>query len=86
MNAPDTSETAKRRRWRWTFWTLAVVLAAAYAALLVIPPPQPALIVSPETTYLTSPLYADGSVDYMIALSAKFGEGVAADNNALAPC
>ncbi|WP_166830951.1 hypothetical protein [Thalassoroseus pseudoceratinae] len=37
---------------------------------------------SKETTYFTEPVREDGTVDYVAALNAKFGEGVTPENNA----
>ena len=45
-------------------------------------PAAPPFTISRETTYYTAPLNPDGTVDYVAALNAKFGQGVTPDNNA----
>ena len=40
------------------------------------------ITVSRETTYITGPLNADGTVNYVAYLNAKYGKGVTKDNNA----
>ncbi len=40
------------------------------------------IIISRETTYLTGPLRADGSVDYLAALNERYAKGVTPENNA----
>ncbi len=42
----------------------------------------PAVIVSPETTYVTEPLAADGLPDYVAAVNRHFSQGVTPENNA----
>ena len=46
---------------------------------------QPKIRISPETTYLTEPVRADGTIDYAAALNAKYGAGVTPENNAAVP-
>ncbi|GAH70856.1 unnamed protein product, partial [marine sediment metagenome] len=41
------------------------------------------ITVSPETTYLTGPLNADGTVNYTQALIDRYSKGVTPDNNAM---
>jgi hypothetical protein len=43
---------------------------------------QPRITISPETTFVTEPLYEDGSIDLVGAINAKYGEGVTPDQNA----
>jgi len=42
------------------------------------------IVVSPQTTYITAPVNADGTVNYVAYLDARHSEGVTADNNAAA--
>ncbi|KPK85848.1 MAG: hypothetical protein AMJ81_02500 [Phycisphaerae bacterium SM23_33] len=49
------------------------------------PRSRPAITVSPQTTYLTSPLNPDGTVNYVAAINAVYGRGVTPDNNAAIP-
>ena len=80
----------RRRTITWLSMAAAVVWVCAYAALrlsqsnLADLPDGPPVVVSYETTRLTEPLRADGTVDYAAALDAQFSEGVTADNNAAA--
>ncbi len=46
---------------------------------------QPRILFSRETTYLTEPVRADGTIDYAAALNAKYGAGVTPENNAAVP-
>ena len=43
------------------------------------------IIVSRETTYITGPLNADGTVNYVAYLDEKFSRGVTPENNAVVP-
>ena len=77
----------KKRRWVWAL----VVFGAAIAAYVgwnifdshVLLGPG-TITVSPETTYLTGPLNADGTVNYTQALIDRYSKGVTPDNNAVA--
>jgi type II secretory pathway pseudopilin PulG len=44
--------------------------------------PKPRITISKQTTYLTGPLRPDGYVDYVGALNAELGRGVAPEDNA----
>ena len=44
--------------------------------------PTPKITVSKETTWVTEPLRADGTVDYFEAVNQFFGKGVTPENNA----
>jgi hypothetical protein len=44
--------------------------------------PNNKIIVSRETTWLTEPLRADGTVDYLAALNGRLSQGVTPENNA----
>ncbi len=46
---------------------------------------RPKITISKETTYLTGPLRADGTVDYLAALNRRCSEGVTPENNAAVP-
>lgn len=49
------------------------------------PAPEYRFTISRETTYVTSPLRADGSVDYVKALNDELSRGVTEKNNAAIP-
>ena len=70
-------------------WRTAVVALAAVACLLAIAHVRGRIrgdslpiTVSRETTFLTGPLRADGTVDYVAAVNARLSEGVTPQNNA----
>lgn len=72
----------KKRWWRWPirFLLALILLEAILQAPVYLLPNR--LTVSPETTYLTSPLRPDGSVDYPAAIDAELSQGVTQENNA----
>jgi hypothetical protein len=53
----------------WIFWPVSV----------------PPLVVSRETTFLTGPLNADGTVNYLAALNSLASEGITSETNAAIP-
>jgi hypothetical protein len=59
-----------------TFPAIFCLLVSSAAAIA-----NPPFTVSPETTAITGPLRPDGSVDYVAALNARFGQGVTPDKN-----
>ncbi len=78
-------------------WRSAIIAAVAGCLILVVllgtwavsyspalPDNSPAALVTPSrrTTYITEPLRADGSVDYLAALNLRSSKGVTPDNNA----
>jgi type II secretory pathway pseudopilin PulG len=71
------SRPRRLRRW-WPVLPIAALALLAYAAL----PGRWTFTVSPETTYVTGPLDAQGYVDYPTALNERLGKGVNPDNNA----
>jgi hypothetical protein len=75
----------RRRRWpRRVRWVLGVLFFAALAWVFW-PVGSVPLAVSPQTTVVTGPMNADGTVNYVAALNAAASEGVTADNNAAIP-
>jgi hypothetical protein len=74
-------------RWRWTGRTVKLVFVVACVAPLAVRAaqwlrPTPKLVVGRDTTWLTGPLRADGTVDYAAAWRDEHGRGVTAENNA----
>jgi hypothetical protein len=65
------------RRW-WPVIPGVLIVLFAYAAI----PGRWTLTVSPETTYVTEPVDADGYVDYPSALNQRMGKGIAPETNA----
>jgi hypothetical protein len=43
------------------------------------------ITVGRDTTYVTGPLFSDGTVDFLSALNGRFAEGVTPENNAAVP-
>lgn len=79
------AETTKPRWWHDVRW-----IAAGFVLLLLGPlawgffGPEPQIVVSRKTTFLTSPLAADGLPDYEAALLASFGPAPPPEENAAA--
>ena len=61
---------------------LAGVCAIVYELWVTAEAPRVAVRISPETTYVTAPLRADGSVDYLAAINRRSGQGTTLENNA----
>ncbi len=67
------------------FWWIGGVLIAIIGAFsFQLFGPNPKLIVSPKTTYITSPLDADGLPDYKAHLLQRLRHDVTSENNAAA--
>ena len=62
-------------------WIVLLVLAAGVIARIVTWR-NPGVIISPETTFITWPLRADGTVDYLAAINERSSQGVTPENNA----
>jgi hypothetical protein len=77
--APATPPQKKRRIWRWI--GLAAILFVAWLCWQLFGP-NPPIIVSRETTYITKPLGPDGLPDYKQYLLDNYHAGVTAENNA----
>ena len=79
---------------RWHVQTILTFAGLCSAQVFVRPataqPSRPAsrpvrkvdITVSRETTYITGPLNADGTVNYVAYLNAKYGKGMTTENNA----
>jgi len=78
-DAPAAPPRKKRHVWRWV--GLAVLLFLAWFCWQLLGP-NPPIIVSRETTYITEPLGSDGLPDYKQYLLDKYREGVTPENNA----
>lgn len=64
-------------------WVLLGVTAAVVGYLLwTYWPADNSIIISPETTYITEPVNADGTVNYVAALNRMYSRGVTPENNA----
>ncbi len=61
-----------------------LLVAAAILAIWLFWP-RPALKLDPDTTFVTGPLYPDGTVDYVAAYNAIMEKGVTPQNNAAIP-
>lgn len=78
----------KRRVWR-AFVLVGLIIVAGSAGVSVLvfvfglgARAQTKVTISKATTYVTGPLRADGTVDYLAALNERCREGVTVDNNA----
>lgn len=69
------------RRSRWLIGLLIGAVGLTAQAYLAWPA-HSTFTISPETTYFTAPLDADGYVDYVAALNERLKRGVTAANNA----
>ncbi len=84
--AAGVAPAEKKRRWLWALVVFGGVIAAyvgwnMFDSYVLLGPTT--ITVSPETTYLTGPLNADGTVNYTQALNDRYSEGVTPDNNAV---
>ncbi len=68
----------RRIRRRWLVIPAFLTILLIYAAW----PGRWTYTISPETTYVTEPVDADGYVDYPTALNERMGKGITPDNNA----
>jgi hypothetical protein len=77
---------ATRPRWWCDARVLAAVLLATLGATLAwgLFGPEPAIVVSPTTTFLTAPCAADGLPDYEAALIASAAPLPSAEENVAA--
>jgi hypothetical protein len=67
---------------------LTLILAIGAAHLTRAEEPKPSserFKISKETTYVTGPVRADGTIDYVEAINAEFAKGVTKENNAAIP-
>lgn len=73
---------------QWVAYIAAAVLVplliglATYVLLRTRTPVRAAIVISPDTTFLTGPLKADGTVDYAAALNLRYGNQATFQNNA----
>src|SRR4051794_6200788 len=79
--APFTPPKKKPSVFWWIAGTFFVLLLLFAFQLLG---PQPPIVVSPQTTYITSPLRANGTPNYMAYLREQYRAGVTPENNAAA--
>jgi hypothetical protein len=80
---PAVRKKRPRRRW-WFRVVIALGVLVGVGVFLHWPVPVE-LEISPETTVLTGPLNADGTVNYLAALNEMASEGVTPENNAAVP-
>ena len=76
------SESESRRTHFWWLLLLLLPIALGGGFLYQLLRPSPSIVISPETTYINSPLGPDGLPDYGAYLLARDGDGVTPENNA----
>jgi len=72
----------KRKRSRFRRWAIRTAIALAVVAAILHLPVPAKMTISPETTVVTGPLNADGTVNYVDALNEMMSEGITPANNA----
>lgn len=83
---PQALSPVRRRRRRWPYVVLSIVLLLPFAGGWIFwPVSAPPLRVARDTTYLTGPVNPDGTINYVAALNEMQSAGVTAENNAAIP-
>jgi hypothetical protein len=83
LNAPSDDPASPRRFWsKPAYWLGGSALVLLLLFLWQLFGPNPAIYVSPQTTYLIAPLRADGMPDYNKWLLERQRQGVTPENNA----
>ena len=80
MSTTPTPAIAKKKRSMW--WMATSGPGSVLLFLYQLLGPNPPIIVSPQTTYITSPLLPNGLPDYEKYWLQHFGKGVTHENNA----
>ena len=65
--------------------TILFMLAVSYGINHFLQERFRRITIGRDTTYVTGPTFADGSVNYLAALNNRFSEGVTPENNAAVP-
>ena len=84
LNSADPGSRSKPKRRRWRRWFLVVVAALVALRLTVLTNRRVRLEIGPDTTVITGPLNADGTVNYVVYLNERMSKGVTPENNAAA--
>lgn len=82
MSAAPPNST-RPSRWQRTRWWVLWGLVLGVTGWIIWTGRQPPLVVSPETTRITSPLLSDGRPDYAAWLNEVASRGVTPENNAV---
>ncbi len=83
MNTPLDEPAPLRRLWsRPAFWLISAALLLLLLFLWQLFGPNPKIVVSPETTWITEPLRPDGLPDYSKWILERQRAGVTSENNA----
>jgi hypothetical protein len=69
-------------RWKIVLGIVIVFAALIVCGLVTHRIPVRAIVISPETTWITGPLNSDGTVDYVRYVETQAAQGVTVDNNA----
>jgi type II secretory pathway pseudopilin PulG len=81
----DEPFTPPRNKPHVFWWLGGVFLLVAIVFLLQLFGPNPAIVVSPQTTFITKPLGADGLPDFEKYVHELYREGATSENNAAVP-
>ena len=79
---PDAAPPIHHRKPRILWWIVAVILLLLALFAYQLLGPNPPIVVSKQTTYITAPLRPDGLPDYVQYLRDQLREGVTPENNA----
>ena len=71
-----------RRVLKWLLGFVGALVLVWVITVLIGMNEKPEVTLSAETTYFVEPVHADGTVNYVAALNARYGEGVTPDTNA----
>jgi hypothetical protein len=82
ISAPTASPKRKRSVYWWLAGAIMLLLCLFFFQLFG---PNPKIIISKQTTYITSPLRPDGVPNYSEYLVESARKGITADNNGAAP-
>ena len=78
----DRTELPPKKRYRVVLWIGGIVVALLLVFLWQLFGPNPKIVISPQTTYITAPLRANGMPDYAQWLLENERKGVTPENNA----
>ena len=78
----NTTERPPKKRYRFVLWIGGIVVALLLVFLWQLFGAHPKIVISPQTTFITAPLRANGMPDYAQWLLENERKGVTPENNA----